>query len=96
MLGLPAPYRTPGQVCLTICLNDALYRRAASRILGVSMRDNSRSASYTRISIILDSVGMVVVIELYEETGEARSRAHVPLNPLFLPTRKWSVQEHRF
>ena len=83
MLGLPAPYRTPGQVCLTICLNDALYRRAASRILGVFMRDNLRSASCTHISIISDSVGMVVVIELYKETDEARSRAHVPLSPVF-------------
>jgi len=47
------------------------------------MRDNLRSTSYTRILIILDSVGMVVVIELYEETGETRSRAHVLLNPVF-------------
>jgi len=64
-------------------LNGALYRRAASRILGVFMRDNSRSASCTRISIISDSVGMVVVIELYKETGEAQSRAHVPLSSVF-------------
>jgi len=35
------------------------------------MRNNSRSASYTRILIISDSVGMVVVIQLYEEIGEA-------------------------
>ena len=35
------------------------------------MRNNSRSASCTRISIISDSVGMVVVIQLYEEIGEA-------------------------
>ena len=35
------------------------------------MRDNPQSASYTRISIISDSVGMVVVIQLYEEVGKA-------------------------
>jgi len=35
------------------------------------MHDNLRSASCTRILIILDSVGMVVVIKLYKETGEA-------------------------
>ena len=48
-----------------------LYRRAVNQILGVFMRDNSQSASCTRISIISDSVGMVVVVQLYEEIGEA-------------------------
>ena len=42
--------------------NGALYRRATNRILGVSIRNNSRSASYTRILIISDSVGIVVVV----------------------------------
>ena len=35
------------------------------------MRDNSQSASCTRILIISDSVDMVVVIQLYEEVGKA-------------------------
>jgi hypothetical protein len=35
------------------------------------MRDNLQSASCTHILIISDSVGMVVVIQLYEEIGEA-------------------------
>ena len=47
------------------------------------MRDNSRSISCTHILIISDSVGMIVVIELYKETGKAQSRAHVPLSPVF-------------
>jgi hypothetical protein len=35
------------------------------------MRNNLQSASCTRISIISDSVGMVVVVQLYKELGEA-------------------------
>ena len=35
------------------------------------MRNNLRSASYTRILIISDSIGMVVVVQLYKELGEA-------------------------
>ena len=66
-----------------MCLNGVSYRRAASQILGIFMRDNSRSASYTRISIISDSMGMVVVIKLYKETGEAQSCVHVPLSSVF-------------
>jgi len=35
------------------------------------MRNNLQSASCTRILIISDSVGIVVVIQLYKEIGEA-------------------------
>ena len=35
------------------------------------MRNNLQSASYTRILIILDSVGIVIVIQLYKEVGKA-------------------------
>ena len=51
--------------------------------MGISIRNDLQSASYTRILIILDFVGIVIVIELYKKTGKARSRVYVPLSSVF-------------
>jgi hypothetical protein len=64
-------------------LNSASHRQAASQILGIFIRNNSRNTSCTHILIISDSMGMVMVIKLYKETGEAQSYIHVPLSSVF-------------